>query len=63
MLRINKWIHELDLHKRSLADLCLDENRVSVIVPLAAFIAYFQKVISLYQHQAGNCRVLVLGPW
>lgn len=61
VLRINKWIHELDPQKRSCADLCWDENRASVIVPLTAFIAYFKKVISLYQHQAENCHVLVLG--
>lgn len=56
--QVDSWVGPTE---RSCADLCWDENRASVIVPLTAFIAYFKKVISLYQHQAENCHVLVLG--
>lgn len=55
MLGINKWIHELEPQKGLVQIYAASENRGSVIVPLTAFIAYFKKVISLYQHQAENC--------
>lgn len=61
VLRINKWIHELEPQKGLVQIYAVNENKASVIVPLTAFIAYFKKVISLYQHQAENCHVLVLG--
>lgn len=60
------FVSALGLNKRiggfhtQQADLRWDESGACVIVPLTAFIAYFKKVISLYQHQAENCRVLVL---
>lgn len=59
-LRLNKRIGGLDTQNARRADLRWEESGACVIVPLTAFIAYFKKVISLYQHQAENCRVLVL---
>lgn len=59
-LRLNKRIGGLDTQNGPRADLCWEESGVCVMVPLTAFIAYFKKVISLYQRRAENCRVLVL---